>query len=58
MDAEAADAAEDLRSRSVELGSPTADLIFDHVYSDPHPLIAEEKAWHRQYEASFEGDSK
>jgi 2-oxoisovalerate dehydrogenase E1 component alpha subunit len=58
VDAEAADAAEDLRSRSVELGSPTADLIFDHVYSDPHPLIAEEKAWHRQYEASFEGDSK
>ena len=29
VDAEAADAAEDLRSRSVELGSPTADLIFD-----------------------------
>ncbi|MEX0159443.1 MULTISPECIES: pyruvate dehydrogenase (acetyl-transferring) E1 component subunit alpha [unclassified Microbacterium] len=58
VDAEAADAAEDLRSRSVELGSPAADLIFDHVYSDPHPLIAEQKAWHRQYEASFEGDSK
>ncbi|MDR6143268.1 2-oxoisovalerate dehydrogenase E1 component alpha subunit [Microbacterium foliorum] len=58
VDAEAADAAEDLRSRSVELASPTADLIFDHVYSDPHPLIAEQKAWHRQYEASFEGDSK
>ncbi|WP_455905594.1 thiamine pyrophosphate-dependent dehydrogenase E1 component subunit alpha [Microbacterium sp.] len=58
VDAEAADAAEDLRSRSVELGSPTAELIFDHVYSDPHPLIVEEKAWHRQYEASFEGDSK
>ncbi len=58
VDAEAADAAEDLRSRSVELGSPTADLMFDHVYSDPHPLIAEQKAWHRRYEASFEGDSK
>ncbi|MEV7610374.1 pyruvate dehydrogenase (acetyl-transferring) E1 component subunit alpha [Microbacterium sp. NPDC089320] len=58
VDAEAADAAEDLRSRSVELGSPTADKMFDHVYSDPHPLIAEQKAWHRQYEASFEGDGK
>ncbi|MFJ4999025.1 pyruvate dehydrogenase (acetyl-transferring) E1 component subunit alpha [Microbacterium sp. NPDC088619] len=58
VDAEAADAAEDLRSRSVELGSPTADLMFDHVYSDPHPLIAEQKAWHGRYEASFEGDSK
>nr|WP_082508770.1 pyruvate dehydrogenase (acetyl-transferring) E1 component subunit alpha [Microbacterium sp. Leaf161] len=58
VDAEAADAAEDLRSRSVELGSPTADKIFDHVYSEPHPLIAEQKAWHARYEASFEGDSK
>ncbi|KQQ67196.1 pyruvate dehydrogenase (acetyl-transferring) E1 component subunit alpha [Microbacterium sp. Leaf320] len=58
VDAEAADAAEDLRARSVELGPPTADKIFDHVYSEPHPLIAEQKAWHRQYEASFEGDSK
>lgn len=58
VDAEAADAAEDLRARSVELGSPTADLVFDHVYSDPHPLIAEQKAWHGRYEASFEGDSK
>ncbi|MGJ0389891.1 pyruvate dehydrogenase (acetyl-transferring) E1 component subunit alpha [Microbacterium sp. CGR1] len=58
VDAEAADAAEDLRARSVELGPPTADKIFDHVYSEPHPLIAEQKAWHRQYEASFEGDGK
>lgn len=58
VDAEAADAAEDLRSRSVELGSPTADKIFDHVYSDPHPLVAEQKAWHTRYEASFEGDGK
>ena len=57
-DAEAADAAEDLRSRSVALGSPAADLMFDHVYSEPHPLIAEQKAWHARYEASFEGDGK
>ncbi|KQZ23912.1 MULTISPECIES: thiamine pyrophosphate-dependent dehydrogenase E1 component subunit alpha [unclassified Microbacterium] len=58
VEAEAADAAEDLRARSVELGAPTADKIFDHVYSDPHPLIAEQKAWHKRYEASFEGDGK
>ncbi|MBO0980216.1 thiamine pyrophosphate-dependent dehydrogenase E1 component subunit alpha [Microbacterium sp. SD291] len=55
VEAEAADAAEDLRSRSVELGPPPADRIFDHVYSEPHPLIAEQKAWRAQYEASFEG---
>jgi pyruvate dehydrogenase E1 component alpha subunit len=58
VEAEAADAAEDLRSRTVELGSPTADKIFDHVYSDPHPLIAEQKAWRERYEASFEGGGK
>ena len=58
VDAEAADAAEDLRARTVELGPPTADKIFDHVYSDPHPLIAEQKAWRERYEASFEGGGR
>ncbi|WP_091228113.1 thiamine pyrophosphate-dependent dehydrogenase E1 component subunit alpha [Microbacterium sp. 3J1] len=57
-DAEAADAAEDLRSRSVELGPPAADKMFDHVYSEPHPVIAEQKAWRERYEASFEGEGK
>ena len=55
VEIEAADAAEDLRARTVELGPPSSDLMFDHVYSDPHPLIAEQKAWRAQYEASFEG---
>ena len=55
VEAEAADAAEDLRARSVELGAPSADKIFDHVYSEPHPLIDEQKAWRAAYEASFEG---
>ena len=54
-DAEAADAAEDLRSRAVTLTAPERSLIFDHVYSDPHPLMAEQKAWLNDYEASFEG---
>ena len=53
VEAEAADAAEDLRVRTLELGSPTAEAIFDNVYSDPHPLMAEQKAWQAQYEASF-----
>ncbi|MFK4851753.1 pyruvate dehydrogenase (acetyl-transferring) E1 component subunit alpha [Microbacterium sp. ZW T6_19] len=55
VEAEAADAAEDLRARTVELGPPSADKMFDHVYSEPHPLIAEQKAWRVAYEASFEG---
>ena len=55
VDAEGADAAEDLRSRTVELGPPPVTRMFDHVYSDPHPLIEEQKAWQARYEASFEG---
>ncbi|OJU39024.1 MAG: pyruvate dehydrogenase (acetyl-transferring) E1 component subunit alpha [Microbacterium sp. 69-10] len=55
VDAEAADAAEDLRARTVDLPPPGRGAIFDHVYSEPHPLIAEQKAWLEHYEASFEG---
>jgi pyruvate dehydrogenase E1 component alpha subunit len=55
VDAEAADAAEDLRARTVKLPAPGRGAIFEHVYSEPHPLIAEQKAWLEQYEASFEG---
>ncbi|WP_292766122.1 thiamine pyrophosphate-dependent dehydrogenase E1 component subunit alpha [Microbacterium sp. UBA3486] len=57
VEAEAADAAEDLRARTVELGLPSPDKMFDHVYSDPHPLIDQQKAWRAQYEASFEDAS-
>ncbi|MEA1263524.1 MULTISPECIES: thiamine pyrophosphate-dependent dehydrogenase E1 component subunit alpha [unclassified Microbacterium] len=57
VEAEAADAAEDLRARTVELGPPSPDKMFDHVYSEPHPLIDQQKAWRAQYEASFEDAS-
>ncbi|WP_417555903.1 thiamine pyrophosphate-dependent dehydrogenase E1 component subunit alpha [Microbacterium sp.] len=56
-DAEAAAAAEDLRARTVELPAPGPGVIFDHVYSEPHPLMAEQKAWLADYEASFEGSA-
>ncbi|PKQ36002.1 MAG: pyruvate dehydrogenase (acetyl-transferring) E1 component subunit alpha [Actinobacteria bacterium HGW-Actinobacteria-11] len=58
VEAEAADAAEDLRARTVELGPPSPDKMFDHVYSEPHPLIDQQKAWRAQYEASFEGEAQ
>ncbi|WP_026049899.1 thiamine pyrophosphate-dependent dehydrogenase E1 component subunit alpha [Microbacterium algeriense] len=58
VEAEAADAAEDLRARTVELGPPSPDKMFDHVYSEPHPLIDEQKAWRARYEASFEGGAQ
>ena len=58
VDAEGADAAEDLRARTVELGPPPVSRMFDHVYSEAHPLIAEQKAWLAKYEASFEGGAQ
>jgi 2-oxoisovalerate dehydrogenase E1 component alpha subunit len=51
--AEAADFAEDIRTRTVQLGVPPVDDIFDNVYSEPHPLIAEEKQWLESYEAAY-----
>lgn len=50
---EAEDFAADIRTRTVQLGLPTNDIIFDHVYSEPHPLMAEQKQWLENYESSF-----
>jgi 2-oxoisovalerate dehydrogenase E1 component alpha subunit len=50
---EGADFAEDIRKRTIELGTPPVDLMFDHVYSEPHPLIDEQKQWLADYEAAF-----
>ena len=56
VDAEADAAADDIRTRTSELGAIDPELMFAHVYSDDHPLIAEQRAWRDGYEASFEGD--
>ena len=53
--AEAEDFSADLRRRTIELAVPSTDLIFDHVYSEPHPLIDAQKKWLADYEASMEG---
>lgn len=50
---EAEDLAADIRSRTFALESPPADLIFDNVYTDPHPTIDAERAWLTAYEASY-----
>jgi pyruvate dehydrogenase E1 component alpha subunit len=52
---EAEDFAADVRARTLQLGPPSRDLIFDHVYSEPHPLITEQKRWLEDYENSFGG---
>src|ERR1700709_82919 len=38
---EAADFASDIRRRTLELGVPAVDAMFDNVYSDPHSPIHE-----------------
>ena len=45
----------DARRRTVELVSPTAEKVFENVYSDPHPLVDAQRAWFAEYDASFEG---
>jgi 2-oxoisovalerate dehydrogenase E1 component alpha subunit len=54
---EAEDFAADVRRRTLALGTPPLDVLFDDVYSEPHPVIDEQKAWLKRYEASF-GEAK
>lgn len=54
---EAQDFSADLRRRTLELLPPSVDKIFDHVYSEPHPLMDAQKQWLADYEASFGGDA-
>jgi 2-oxoisovalerate dehydrogenase E1 component alpha subunit len=43
----------DIRRRTTTLPKPEIGLMFDHVYSEPHPLMAEQKEWLARYEQSF-----
>ena len=52
---EAEDLAADIRRRTHELQNPSTDKIFDHVYSESHPVMAEQKRWLAEYEAAFGG---
>jgi len=54
VDEEAADFAADTRRRALDIIGPEQSVIFDNVYAEPHPLVAEQKAWLERYEASFD----
>ncbi|MDQ1129838.1 thiamine pyrophosphate-dependent dehydrogenase E1 component subunit alpha [Microbacterium sp. SORGH_AS_0888] len=56
VEADAAAFAEDARARTMELGGLEADSMFANVYSEPHPLIEEQRQWLADYEASYEED--
>lgn len=54
---EAADLAADVRRRTMELPPPSPASMFEHVYSEPHPVMDEQRRWLEDYEASFGGDA-
>lgn len=51
---EAADFASDIRRRTIEMHNPEPASMFEHVYTDPHPLMQEQSQWLAAYEASFD----
>ena len=55
--AEAEDFAADVRRRTLELAPPPASSMFEHVYSEPHPLMDAQRAWLEGYEAALGADS-
>ncbi len=55
IDAEAADLAADVRRRTLALTEPPVSRMFEHVYSEPHPVTAAQHAWLVDYEASLGG---
>jgi pyruvate dehydrogenase E1 component alpha subunit len=36
--------------------APTAEIVFENVYSEPHAGMVEQQAWLERYEKSFEAD--
>lgn len=52
---EAEDLAADVRRRTLELTDPPTSKVFAHVYTDPHPLVAEQAEWYAAFEAGYEG---
>ncbi len=51
------DFASDLRTRTLAMTPPPVDAMFDHIYTDEHPLMTAQKKWLAEYEASFGGES-
>jgi 2-oxoisovalerate dehydrogenase E1 component alpha subunit len=45
--------AKGIRDAVLEMEGPVMEDSFNSVYADPHPLVAEELAWFKQYEAGF-----
>jgi pyruvate dehydrogenase E1 component alpha subunit len=53
VEAESDQVAAHVREGCLSLPDPAPASMFDHVYREDHPLVAEERAWFEQYHASF-----
>ena len=53
MEAEAAELARDVRARCLALPEPTLTQLFDYVYAEQTPYLAEQQARYAEYLASF-----
>jgi 2-oxoisovalerate dehydrogenase E1 component alpha subunit len=56
VETEASDLAADLRARCLALPDPRILDLFDHVYAEQIPYLAEQKAQYADYLATFEDD--
>lgn len=57
IEEEAQDTAADVRRTTLAAASPSSDVIFDGVYTDPHHTLEEQKQQLARFEASFGGDA-
>ena len=48
----------EIREATFALKNPPIENMFQHVYSEQHPVIDEQRAWLEGYEASFGGDQQ
>ena len=55
VEEETRDFSADIRRRTLELPVPGHDSMFTNVYTDDHPLMAEQRRWLAEYEQTFEG---
>jgi 2-oxoisovalerate dehydrogenase E1 component alpha subunit len=57
VERDADDLAAHIRQECVAMLDPDPDDMFRFVYHEPHPLVAEERAWFADYRASFNDDA-
>ncbi len=55
VQAEADELGARLRQQCRELPDPPVSAMFDHVYAEPHPLVAAERMWWQEYLGSEDG---